>query len=143
MSDVLLERLKGKPVVVIANIFQHSPTILLATKDSGVSSPQDLFGQKIMMSLGYKSAVLQAMLINEGIPVENIKIIKPSWNLDDLISGKVTAIAAYISSQPYILEKKKIPYTVISPNTYGLDFYGDNLQMDLAAQSRSQLALKH
>ena len=127
MSDVLLERLKGKPVVVIANIFQHSPTILLATKDSGISSPQDLFGQKVMMSLGYKSAVLRAMLINEGIPVENIKIIKPSWNLDDLISGKVTAMAAYISSQPYILEKRKIPYTVISPNTYGIDFYGDNL----------------
>jgi len=127
MAGTLLARFKGKPVVILASIFQHSPSVLLAIKGSGVSSPHDLFAQKIMMTPGYKSAELQAMLANEGIPVDKVKILKPSWKLDDLIDGKVAAMAAYISSGPYFLKQKNIPYIIISPTSYGIDFYGDNL----------------
>jgi two-component system, cell cycle sensor histidine kinase and response regulator CckA len=127
MADILLARLKGEPVVILANIFQHSPSVFLAIKGSGVASPQDLFGKKIMITPGYKSAELQAILANEGISIDKVTIIKPSWKLDDLISGKVTAMATYISSAPYFLKKKNIPYIIISPTSYGIDFYGDNL----------------
>jgi PAS domain S-box-containing protein len=127
MSDVFLARVKGKPVVVLANIFQHSPSILLTLKDSGISSPKNLFGQKVMMALGYKSAELQAMFLNEGVPVNELTILKPSWNLDDLINGRVAAMAAYISSAPYFLKKMNIPYIIFPPRLCGIDFYGDNL----------------
>lgn len=127
MADILLARLKGEPVVILASIFQHSPTVFLTIKGSGFSSPHDLFAQKIMMTPGYKSTELQAMLANEGIPLDKVTILKPSWKLDDLIDGKVAAMAAYISSAPYFLKKKNIPYTIISPTSYGIDFYGDNL----------------
>ena len=127
MSDILLARFQGKPLVVLANIFQHSPVILLTTKESGYISPQDLYNQKVSMSPFVKSAELQAMFTNEGISIDKITLIKPSWNLDDLIYKKVDAIAGYISSQPYTLKKRNIPYNVISPTTYGIDFYGDNL----------------
>ncbi len=127
MADILLSRLKGKPVVVLANIFQHSPSVLLAMKSSGISSAQDLFGRKIMMTPGYKSAELQAMLISEGVPINKIKIFSPSWKFEDLVSGKVSAMASYISSGPYYFKKKNLPYILISPRSYGIDFYGDNL----------------
>ena len=127
MSDILLARLKGQSVVILANIFQHSASVLLAMKGSNISSPQDLFGKKIMMVPGYKSAGLQAMLANEGIPIDKVKILKPSWELNDLINGKVSAMASYISSAPYFLKKKDLSYVIISPISYGIDFYGDNL----------------
>jgi PAS domain S-box-containing protein len=127
MADILLARLKGEPVVILANIFQHSPSVLLTMKESNISSPQDLFGKKIMMFPGYKSVELQAMLANEGIPIDKVTILKPSWNLDDLIEGKVAAMASYISSASYFLQKKNLPYVMISPTSYGIDFYGDNL----------------
>ena len=127
MSDILLARLKGKPIVVLANIFQHSPAMLLAIRSSGISTPQDLFGRKVMLGTGFRSAELRAMFINEGLSLDQIQIIKPSWNLTDLTDGKVDGIAAYISDQPYFLNLKNIPYTIISPLTYGIDFYGDNL----------------
>ena len=127
MSDILLARLKGQSVVILANIFQHSPSVLLTMKKSNISSPQDLFGKKIMMVPGYKSAELQAMLANEGIPIDKVKILKPSWKLDDLIDGKISAMASYISSAPYFLKKKNLSYVVIPPTSYGIDFYGDNL----------------
>lgn len=94
MSDVLLARVRGKPVVVLANIFQHSPGIFLVTKKSGIGTIHDLLGKQVMMNPSYKSAELQAMILNEGITLDKIKIIKPSWNLDDLIGGKVDVVAA-------------------------------------------------
>ena len=126
-SDIVLSRLRGKPVVILANIFQHSPVTLLTKKESGFRSPQDFYGKRVMMAQGEKSAELQAMFLNEGVSVDNITIVKPSWNLDDLINGRVDALSAYVSSEPYKLELKNIPYTIISPSNYGIDFYGDNL----------------
>ena len=126
-SDIVVSRLRGKPVVILANIFQHSPVALLTKKESGLRSPQDLYGKRVMMAQGEKSAELQAMFLNEGVSVDNITIVKPSWNLDDLINGRVDALSAYVSSEPYKLELKNIPYTIIGPSNYGIDFYGDNL----------------
>lgn len=127
MADILLARFKGQSVVVLANIFQHSPSVILTMKESMISSPQDLFGKKIMMVPGYKSAELQAMLVNEGISIDKVTILKPTWKLDDLIDGRVSAMASYISSAPYFLKKKNLSYVIIPPTSYGIDFYGDNL----------------
>jgi len=127
MSDILLSKFQGKPVVLLSNIFQHSPVTLVTTRKSSYTSPQDLFNKNIQMVRGIKSAELQAMFLNEGVAIADLNISDPRWNLKDLISGEVDAIAAYVSSQPYILKEQSIPYTLISPVTYGIDFYGDNL----------------
>lgn len=50
---LLNERLSGKPVVVLAVIFQHSPYIVLSRKDAGISVPSDLIGRRVMIEDGY------------------------------------------------------------------------------------------
>jgi ABC-type nitrate/sulfonate/bicarbonate transport system substrate-binding protein len=35
-SELLLARLKGEPLVLLAAIYQHSPSVLLARKDAGI-----------------------------------------------------------------------------------------------------------
>jgi len=127
MSDILLSKFEDKPIVLLANIFQHSPVTLLTTQKFAITSPQDLFKKIIEMTPGVKSAELQAMFLNEGVAISDLNISTPTWNLENLVSGEVDAVAAYISSQPYVLKKQSIPYTLISPITYGIDFYGDNL----------------
>src|SRR5210317_1258875 len=49
MSDLVLARAQGKPVVVLAAIFQHSPYVLLTKKSSGITSPQTAVGKSVMM----------------------------------------------------------------------------------------------
>ncbi len=126
MPELLLERNKGNPLVVLAVIFQHSPQILLARKDSGLKTPQDLIGHRVMLRFD-SAAELRAMLINEGAPPEDIQMLELSWDINDLIDKKVDAIHAYLTGQPFTLQEKGIPYTVIRPMTYGIDFYGDCL----------------
>ena len=43
-SEILLARLQGKPLVALAAIFQHSPSVLLALRKSGIVSAHDLIG---------------------------------------------------------------------------------------------------
>ena len=44
-----------------------------------------------------------------------------------LLTGKVDAISAYSSTEPFYLQQRGIPYRVFSPRAMGFDFYGDNL----------------
>ncbi len=126
MSEILLQRNKGKPLVVIAAIFQHSPQIFLMRKDSGIKSPQDLIGRRVMWRFD-SAAELAATLKNEGVATEDIEFIELSWDINDLISKKVDAIHAYMTAQTFDLEERGVEYSLINPITYGIDFYGDCL----------------
>jgi len=124
-SGLLLHRLKGQPVVALCTIFQHSPGVLLVKKISGITTPQDLAGKRVMMLDG--PAEITAMFKNEGIRLDLIEQISITDNINDLIEGKTDAFYAYSTNEPFLLEQKNIPSTSISPRSYGIDFYGDSL----------------
>ncbi len=126
MPGLLLKRQKGYPVVVLAAIFQHSPEALIVLKDSGVTGIHDLIGKPVMLS-HYGAVESRAMLYDEGIQIENLNIIEHSWDIGDLISGKVVAMEGYLTDRPFILQTLSIPFFSIRPQAYGVDFYGDCL----------------
>ena len=126
-SELLLERLRGAPLVALASIFQHSPSILLARKDAGILAPEDLIGKKVMMLNQALDADFVAMFNNEGIDISRIQIIPSSYEIQDLVDGKVDAFNSYISNEPYFLKQQGIEYTALNPRNYGVDFYSDIL----------------
>jgi ABC-type nitrate/sulfonate/bicarbonate transport system substrate-binding protein len=126
-SELLYARLKGKPLVALAAIFQHSPSILIARKDDKIYSPHDLIGKKIMLMSKQFDADFVAMFSREGIKENSIEIIPSSYNIEDLISGKVSAFNSYMTNEPYFLKQRGFDFTVIDPSTYGIDFYSDVL----------------
>ncbi|MGJ0516991.1 MAG: diguanylate cyclase [Methylomicrobium sp.] len=126
-SEVLFQRLQGKPLVALAAIFQHSPSILLARKDSGIESVHDLAGKKVMLMNRTEDADFLTMFLNEGIALSQINIIPSSYRIDDLITGKVDAFNAYSTNEPFLLKQQRIPYNIIDPGNYRVDFYSDIL----------------
>ncbi len=126
-TEILQEYLKGKPLVAIGAIFQHSPYALISLAESKIRTPADLIGKRIMLSDIQGSAQLQIMLKHEGISLNQIHILPHSWNLDDLIQHKVDAVSAYISAEPSYLQSQGINTTVLNSVDYGVDFYGDTL----------------
>ncbi len=123
-SELLYERLHGAPLVALAAIYQHSPSVLLARKD--ILSPSDLIGKKIMM-LDQIDTDLIAMLANEGVNKNSVGVLPSSFELQDLIDGKVDAYNAYLTNEAYFLKWQNFPFTVINPRSYGVDFYSDVL----------------
>ncbi len=126
-SELLLHRLHGKPVVVLAAVFQHSAIILLAKKESGIDNPQSMIGKRVMLLKGDNAAEYVAMFHKEGVSLDRLKVIPSSYNIDDLIDDKTDVFNAYSTNEPYYLESRNIPAMIISPRAYGIDFYGDCL----------------
>jgi len=123
-SDVLLDYAKGKPVVVLGVIYQHSPIILLMKSKNPTATMEELIGQKVMIEPS--SADISVMFRRSGLSDRRINIMAHSNRIEDLINGKIKAVSAYITTEPYFLENTGVPYIVFSPRSYGIDFYGDN-----------------
>lgn len=126
-SEVLLSRLQGKPLVALAAIFQHSPSVLLTMAESGITRATQLKGKTVMLAGGINDTDLIAMFRTAGLSDKDINIVKSSFNLEDLISGKIHAFNSYLTNEPFYIEERGKLYNVISPQDYGIDFYSDIL----------------
>lgn len=126
-SGLINERQSGRPVVVLAAVFQNSPNIWIMRKDSNINTIADLATKRLMMTKNIENAELMALFYNEGINLNTLNIVESSFNTDDLIDGKVDAYNGYSSNEPYYLQKKGIPYSIIDPRKHGINFYSDCL----------------
>jgi diguanylate cyclase (GGDEF)-like protein/PAS domain S-box-containing protein len=122
-SSLLLERAAGKPVVVLAVVFQQSPYKIFAAPN--IHNLRDLIGKRIMLEP--QSNEIIAYLKKEGIPLESIRQIPHSFDANGLMKGDAEAISGYISNEPYYFKLAHYPYQTFSPRSAGIDFYGDNL----------------
>lgn len=124
-NSLLLLRDAGKPLIVLAVIFQHSPYALLTLQHNTTQNIHDLANKSLMIEP--LADELIAYLNHEGIPLKKVKLVEYKHDIQDFISGKVDAISAYVTDEPYLLEKKGIAFYSYSPRSVGIDFYGDNL----------------
>ncbi|PKN40840.1 MAG: diguanylate cyclase [Deltaproteobacteria bacterium HGW-Deltaproteobacteria-18] len=123
---ILIKRQEGRPLVALAAIFQHSPNVMMTLKDAHLDSPHDLRGKRIMMTSAMDPECL-AMLVSEGVPLESVTVVPHSWDTDDLVTGRIDAMSAYLTSEPYQMQERGVPAAFIRPINYGVDFYGDCL----------------
>jgi signal transduction histidine kinase/ABC-type nitrate/sulfonate/bicarbonate transport system substrate-binding protein len=124
-SELLLLRAAGKPVVVLAAIFQHSPLILLSLRQPETGDLQLLSGKPVMIEP--QSAELFAYFKYEGIDPAKLQVREHTFNVRDLIEGRVGAMSAYSTDEPFLLKQAGIDYVTFTPRAGGIDFYGDNL----------------
>jgi PAS domain S-box-containing protein len=124
-SDLVLLRVSGKPVVLLASIFQHSPLVILARRDAGVQDLQSLAGRPIMIEP--QSAELFAYFKTEGVDPARLRKELHTFDVKDLLSGRVAAMSAYITDEPFLLRQAGVDFLTFTPRAGGIDFYGDNL----------------
>ena len=123
-SSLIMDRLEGKDVVLLSSFFQNSPLVLISLKKSNIKTPKDLVNKKVMITNDAKDALaIKAMIISQGIKMDELNIQNHSFDINDLINGKTDVMACYLSNEPLILKEKKIKYTVLNPYDYGFDFY--------------------
>jgi|GEM_PF-3415974 len=125
-TGLLLERNSGKPVVALAAIFQHSPLVFIAPKKSGIKTIKDLQGKRIMIAQGNQDFEL-VVLLEKTKMIDKVTLLPSSTDVLDLMRGRADVFNAYLSNEPYQLETRGIPVSVIAPKDYGIDFYGDIL----------------
>ncbi|NIB40811.1 ABC transporter substrate-binding protein [Pseudomaricurvus alkylphenolicus] len=126
-SSLILHRMRGKPVVVLGAIFQHSPLVLLTRAQDNLLGPFELKGKRIMFQKGIDDATLTAMFHQLGIADDDFVHVPHNFDDNALLNGEVDAMSAYLTDQPYFYQQQGMAVHVINPLNYGIDFYGDML----------------
>ena len=127
-SNLVLNRLRGEPVVVLASIFQHSAHVLAVKGRQQSVDPHCLVGENLWMARGPGSAELHAIFLKEGIPLDDLRTTFNYKNpLPPIADQQFAAYDVYRCDEPYQLKRLGIPYVFLDPRDYGIDFYGDCL----------------
>lgn len=125
---IIIDKANGKNIILLSAIYQSSPLIVLATKQSGIRTIEDFKNKKIMtVNDSSNDTVINAMLKSQKLNLKNMDIIEHSFNIKDLINRKADLMTAYISDQPYQLKQLGYEPIIFHPKDYGFDFYSDIL----------------
>jgi ABC-type nitrate/sulfonate/bicarbonate transport system substrate-binding protein/two-component sensor histidine kinase len=125
--EVLTHYLKGEPLVLLASIFQHSPSVFIVKESSNIFSPQDFKGKSVMIDTDERGFELIGMLLSEGVNLSEIHFEEHTHSINDFLTNKVDAFSAYNTNEPYFLKSYGIPFRIIKPSTFGIGFYSDCL----------------
>jgi len=125
-SELIINRYKGKDVIVLAAICQHSPYAVLVPESSPIKTVHELTGKRIMFEP--QAAEIEAFLRNEG--VNNFFKITHSHNPLDIVTGRADAMTAYVTTEPFFLRHAGVETRRFLPEQGGVDFYNDCLFAD-------------
>lgn len=125
LSELVMNRINGQPIVLVAAIIQESPLSLAVRGDRGINDLRDLIGKKVMLNT--QDAELMYMFSREKIPLNAFTTVPHSFRFADLLSDSVDAISCYSTNEPFYFHKHNLPYKLFRPVNYGASFYGDCL----------------
>lgn len=127
-SGILAYYANGTPIKALAAIFQHDALIFVTKQSSGIISPYEMKGKRIMFdALTGDDAPLRAVLSDVGLEKDDYTLVTKTYNNDALINNEIDVMSTYITNQPFELRKSGIAINIINPQNYGFDFYGDIL----------------
>jgi polar amino acid transport system substrate-binding protein len=139
-SSLIHDYLQGEPVVALAALLQESPLVVLTRADSGIETPADLRGRSIMIGGdAIDAAPITALLFSHGLLRTDIDVRSHSHDVTDLIDGRVDAMTAYVSNEPFQLRRAGVEPRLFSPAGTGLSFY-ENFLFTTAANARANPA---
>ena len=126
-SALVLERFRGRPVVALAALMQHSPIALLARRANGIASVLDLADKPVAVDPHSRDEI-EAYLRASGIPLDKIHLIdQTDWTLGTLDRGVDAAKIVYTSNEPFLIRGHEHEYLLLTPRSAGIDLFGNIL----------------
>lgn len=136
--DILVRRDRGVPLVVLAPIFQRSPNSIFALPDVPLNNLSDLAHLRIASPMDdFTRAEVVALFSAGGIAADKVHFVDRAPTLETLFKAEADALATYGISARYAASEAGISLQELSPQDFGLDFYGDTLYTHQQVVDRS------
>ena len=127
-SGIIAAYAQGAKIVALAAIFQHDPLVFISRRESGIISPYEMKGKRLMFDAkGSDEGPLRAMLAEAGVTSGTYTYVQHTYDKADLADKSVDVMSGYLTDQPFHFQQRGIPVNVINPQSYGIDVYGDLL----------------
>jgi NitT/TauT family transport system substrate-binding protein len=118
-DQVILARSQGLPIVTFVNWWNRFPVAVVALKDSGIQSPQDLVGRKVGIPETFGASYIgwRALASQFGLSDTQLEVIGYGA-LAKLTEGQVDASVVYANNEPIQLAQAGYEYTLIPVADY-------------------------
>ncbi|MGR8932827.1 MAG: EAL domain-containing protein [Gammaproteobacteria bacterium] len=127
-SGIIARYANGEPIRALGAVFQHDPLVFISKQSSGIISPYEMAGKRLMFNADSTEEVpLRAMLATVGLSENQFTYVRHTFDNNDLIEDKVDVMSAYLTNEPFEFAQKGISLNIINPQNYGFDFYADLL----------------
>jgi len=121
-SSLILDRLRNKPVVLIASYFKQNALAFAVRPE--ITTVEQLRGKKIM-ALPYEidHTSIGVFLKEGGLKSGDYTLVSHEFDIEKFKNGEVDAMSIFISNQPYSLNKEGIKYNILNPADSGIYSY--------------------
>jgi ABC-type nitrate/sulfonate/bicarbonate transport system substrate-binding protein len=118
----------GKPYVIIGVASDDHPAAFVASKASGIESPQDFIGKRIgILPFGSTSLAYKALLKKSGIDPRSLTEVPVYSYMEGFMSGRINDVQPmFIFDETVSLDRAKFEYNLIIPKDYGIVFKGES-----------------
>ncbi len=121
----LVARSKGAPIVAFAAGYLESPVAFYALEKSGIHTPQDFIGKRVVREAGRDTAIIyDAMLAKLKISRGQMREISTGPNFTSFSNGEVDVWPGHVGKESYVLQQKGVSFNMIHPSDYGIHVPG-------------------
>lgn len=120
-EQVLLARAQGLPVVYVMGWWQDYPIGVVAKKEQGIQSPQDLVGKRIGLPglFGASYIGFRALLSEAGITEDEVTLDSIGFNqVEALAADQDQAVVIYVNNEPLQLQAQGFEIDLIRVADY-------------------------
>ena len=126
--DILIGKDEEMAPVILASIFQQSPTAIFSLQKTDISNIEKLSQLRIAATESdFAKREIEALFRSHGYDLTKINFVDQPVTIDTLIDNKADAIITYEISAKFSAKEKNIRLNKLSPADLGLEFYGDSL----------------
>ena len=126
-SVLVLYRAKNESVIIVSPIFQHSPSVLISLKKSGIESPYELTDKNVLFYDNDADGFSILAMLNKLRVKPNLVREREKNDYLKLVNEEIDLIPAYLSNELFYFKERNIDINIINPMNYGVDLYGDML----------------
>jgi NitT/TauT family transport system substrate-binding protein len=114
------------PLGIIAVLNDDTPAAFATLKSSGIRTPKDFIGKRVgLLPFGSTRLIYLSLLTKLNIPRDKITEVNITPDLRPFVTGSTHDVQpVYTYDEPVTLEKQGIPYTLILPVDYGVQYKG-------------------
>ncbi len=125
-DELIVDRAAGRPLIAISTIYRRSPIVFVAAADSGILTPEDLVGKKILTGLN-AFPTLRAMMTRLGISPDEYIVESHPFDVELFAPEEFPVWGVYTTGSIQILKDAGYELNLIYPGDYGVHFYNDTI----------------
>ncbi|MHB8336978.1 MAG: ABC transporter substrate-binding protein [Ignavibacteriaceae bacterium] len=125
LDKLLMANEKGADLVAIGIIDNVTPTVFMSKKDKNILTPYDFIGKKVgIQSGGATEFVYRALISKLNIDESKIHEVQIGFDMKPFIENEYDVRPGFIFDEAVYLDINHIPYNLIEPKNYGLNYPG-------------------